>query len=106
MPASSFVAGNPVLNTTIAEGHRLLGLIAKAGLGTGVLYANPIAADATPAGGLVAEADFKAEGVPTDGWRIYLQVMIPGNSKYPDAYDVAEVLKEVDGGRPLAEALS
>lgn len=106
MAANSFVAGNPVLNTTIAEGHRLLGLIAKGGLGTGVLYANPISASASPAGGLVAEADFAASGVPTDGTRIYLQVMIPGNSKYPDAYDVAEVLKLVDGGKPLAQALS
>jgi hypothetical protein len=103
MPANSFVAGNPVLNTTIAEGHRLLGLIAKGGLGTGVLYANPISAG--PAGGLIPEAQFAANGVPTDGTRIYLQVMIPG-SKFPDAYDVAEVLKLVDGGKPLAQALS
>lgn len=106
MSASSFVAGNPVLNTTIAEGHRLLGLITKAGLGTGVLYANPIAGDASPAGGLIPESDFKANGVPTDGTRIYLQVMIPGSTAHPDAYDVAEVLKLVDGGKPLAQALS
>jgi hypothetical protein len=105
MSANSFVAGNPVLNTTVAEGHRLLGLITKAGLGTGVLYANPIAGAGSAAGGLIPEAQFAANGVPTDGTRIYLQVMIPG-PKFPDAYDVAEVLKLVDGGKPLAQALS
>ena len=105
MAASSFVAGNPVLNTTIVEGHRLLGLITKGGLGTGVLYVNPIAGDSSVAGDLIPEAQFAANGVPTDGTRIYLQVMIPG-SKFPDAYDVAEVLKLVDGGKPLAQALS
>lgn len=105
MPASSFSAGNPVLNTTIAEGHRLLDLIIKAGM-SGTLYANPIAADSSFAGGLVPEADFTAAGVPTDGTPIYLQVKITDNSKFPDAYDVAEVLKDLDGGMELTEALS
>lgn len=105
MPATSFTADNPALNTTIDEGHRLLTqYLTPEGL-TGLLFANPVADDSTAAGGLVAEADFASNGVPTDGTRIYLQVQIP-NSPYPDSYVVAMVLKDLDGGMSLPGALS
>ena len=105
MPATSFAAGNSELNTTLAEGHRLLSqYLAPANL-TGQLFVNPVASDASPAGGLIAEADFAANSVPTDDSPLYLQLQIP-NSDYPATYAVALVLKDLDGGMSLAGALS
>ena len=104
MPATGFSAGNAALNTTIDEGHRLLSqYLVPAGL-IGGLFVNPVASDATAAGGLIAEADFASNGVPTDGTPIYLQVQIP-NSPYPATYTVAMVLKDLDAGMSLTAAL-
>lgn len=105
MPATSFAAGNARLNTTIDEGHRLLDkYLTPAGL-TGALFVNPGASDASVAGGMIAEADFVANAVPTDGTEIYLQVQIP-NSEFPAFYNVALALADLDAGQTLAQALS
>ena len=104
MAATSFAAGNPVLNTTLDEGHRLLALcFADPAVGAGALFVNPVASG--PAGGLIAEADFASNGVPTDGTPIYLQLQIPNNSQFTDTYDVALVLYQVDTGEALTDAL-
>lgn len=105
MPATGFAAGNSRLNTTIDEGHRLLDkYLTPAGF-TGALFVNPVASDSTAVGGLIAEADFAANGVPTDGTPIFLQVQIP-NSQFPFSYDVAIALADLDAGETLAVALS
>lgn len=105
MPATGFSAGNARLNTTIDEGHRLLTQYLTPASLTGALFVNPVASDATSAGGMIAEADFAANEVPTDGTPIYLQVQIP-NSDFPDFYDVAIALADLDAGQTLAQALS
>jgi len=90
----TFSAGNARLNATIDAGHSLISRCNAIGITGGVLYCNPVPGGAE-AVSLIAEPDFAANGVPTDGTPIFLQVAFPGNGTYPFNYTVGLVMADI-----------
>ena len=101
----NFVANEPKENATLDQAHALAKQYVAAGL-TPTIYANPTSANPSPDGGLIAEKDFAANGVPvaTDV-PLFLSFQFPGNANYTDNYTVGLILIELKNGTSLTDAL-
>ena len=102
----NFVANEPKENATLDQAHALAKQYVAAGLSP-TIYANPTSANPSPDGGMIAEKDFAANGVPTaPEVPLFLSFQFPGNSKYTDNYTVGLIIIAMKSGKSLTEALS
>ena len=110
----NIVAQNPTFNTSINEGHRLVGLMQAGGFSDARLYANEVSgmpARMVPETPDQDNSDLPSWAAETDGdlsgtdpnLPIYLDVY---TSKTGNFSNVAQVLRLVDAGVPLATALN
>lgn len=104
----TFSAKEPTANATIAQGRDVIAQATAAGYGTGTLYVQPFEEDASPAGGLIPEADFAAKGVPTDQ-PIYLSFAMSSIPSDPTigngCFSVAAVLQGLSQGMSFKQLL-
>lgn len=108
-----FIAPNPTFNTSLNEGHRLQGLLQAQRVSSNPrLYANDLH-DLLPETDAQDNSDLLALGWPTlgpslqsqgtdPGLPIYLQVWV---AEKQNLFDVAQVLRIVDGGDSFDNAL-